>query len=289
MTGLSAACIQTYLSGGSADGNYPRDADDFGQCEAMLSAHSEFAASLHQMAELNTYWRALVPRWSEISAADRDGRNRIIAEIVRPIEQLDPGCTRIGIATMRIGSRITFQGDDTPKGGAMLDTAETTEDTKYNQACEFVTAEQKCSTSFIQRKLGIGYNAAARLVERMETEGLVSAPDYVGKREIHGSPNAFKPSPKAPLKETTDDAAVRDAAYNITADELRGFIERFEHLAAEKQDIAEQQKEVMSEAKGRGYNTKVMKKIIAERKRDKNDLAEEEAIMDLYKAALGMS
>jgi len=80
-----------------------------------------------------------------------------------------------------------------------------------------------------------------------------------------------------------------DSAYNVTADELRQFIERFEHLEAEKKDITEQQKEVMAEAKGRGYDTAVMKKIIAIRKRDKNDLEEEEAILDLYKTALGMS
>ncbi|MDD8024211.1 MAG: DUF2312 domain-containing protein [Paracoccaceae bacterium] len=79
-----------------------------------------------------------------------------------------------------------------------------------------------------------------------------------------------------------------DAAYNVAADELRQFIEQFEHLEAEKKDIAEQQKDIMSEAKARGYDTKVLKKIIAMRKRDKNDLAEEEAILDIYKAALGM-
>ncbi len=79
-----------------------------------------------------------------------------------------------------------------------------------------------------------------------------------------------------------------DAAYNIAADELRQFIEQFESLEAEKKDIAEQQKDIMSEAKARGYDTKVMKKIIAMRKRDKNDLDEEEAILDLYKSALGM-
>jgi uncharacterized protein (UPF0335 family) len=80
-----------------------------------------------------------------------------------------------------------------------------------------------------------------------------------------------------------------DTVLNVTADALRQFIEQFEHLEAEKKDITEQQKEVMADAKGRGYDTKVMKKIIAERKRDKNELAEEEAIMDLYKRALGMS
>lgn len=76
--------------------------------------------------------------------------------------------------------------------------------------------------------------------------------------------------------------------YTVAADELRQFIEQFEHLDAEKKDIAEQQKDIMSEAKARGYDTKVIKKIIAMRKRDKNDLAEEEAILDIYKAALGM-
>ncbi|WP_372837859.1 DUF2312 domain-containing protein [Phaeovulum sp.] len=79
-----------------------------------------------------------------------------------------------------------------------------------------------------------------------------------------------------------------DATYKVTADELRQFIEQYEHLDAEKRDIAEQQKEIMSEAKARGYDTRVLRKIIALRKRDRDDLAEEEAILDLYKAALGM-
>lgn len=74
----------------------------------------------------------------------------------------------------------------------------------------------------------------------------------------------------------------------VAAAELRQFIERFERLEAEKQDAADAQKEVMGEAKGRGYDVKVMRKIIAMRKRDANDLAEEEAITDMYKAALGM-
>lgn len=171
----------------------------------------------------------------------------------------------------------------------MLDTVTTPDEEQYQQACTIVTDEQKCSTSFIQRSLSIGYNKAARIVERMEAEGLISAADHVGKREIHGSKNAFDPSPKVPLKETPADAAVRDAAYSVTADELRQFVEQFEHLEAEKKDLAEQQKDVMSEAKARGYDTKVLKKVIALSKRDKDDIAEEEAILELYKTALGMA
>ena len=76
--------------------------------------------------------------------------------------------------------------------------------------------------------------------------------------------------------------------YRVTADELRQFIERFERLEMEKKDISDQQKEVMAEAKGRGYDTKVMRKIVSLRKRDQNDIAEEEAVLDMYKGALGM-
>lgn len=79
-----------------------------------------------------------------------------------------------------------------------------------------------------------------------------------------------------------------EANYRVTADELRQFIERFERLEMEKKDISDQQKEVMAEAKGRGYDTKVMRKIVSLRKRDQNDIAEEEAVMDMYKEALGM-
>jgi len=80
-----------------------------------------------------------------------------------------------------------------------------------------------------------------------------------------------------------------DNAYGIAAGELRQFIEQFEQLEAEKKDVAERQKELMAEAKARGYDTKVMRKVIALRKRDKDDITEEEAILEMYKAALGMA
>ncbi len=81
---------------------------------------------------------------------------------------------------------------------------------------------------------------------------------------------------------------VTDTSYRVAADELRAFVERYERLEAEKKDIADQQKEVMAEAKGRGYDTRILRKLIALRKRDKDDLAEEEAVLEMYKAALGM-
>lgn len=79
-----------------------------------------------------------------------------------------------------------------------------------------------------------------------------------------------------------------ESTLTVAGQELRQFVERYERLEAEKKDIAEGQKEVMAEAKGRGYDTKVLRKVIAIRKRDANDLAEEEAVLEMYKSALGM-
>ena len=84
------------------------------------------------------------------------------------------------------------------------------------------------------------------------------------------------------------DTATNAESYRVTADELRQLIERYERLEMEKKDIADQQKEVMAEAKGRGYDTRVIRKVIALRKRDKDDIAEEEAVLEMYKEALGM-
>ncbi|MFT4150027.1 MAG: DNA translocase FtsK, partial [Paracoccaceae bacterium] len=58
------------------------------------------------------------------------------------------------------------------------------EDALYDQAVAIVAKDRKCSTSYIQRKLGIGYNKAARLVEQMEEQGVVTPANHVGKREI---------------------------------------------------------------------------------------------------------
>lgn len=82
---------------------------------------------------------------------------------------------------------------------------------------------------------------------------------------------------------------VIDTTYRVTANELRQFVERIERLDAEKKDISDQQKEVLVEAKGRGYDIKIIRKLITLRRRDQGEVAEEEAVLDLYKEALGMS
>ncbi|MGN6063807.1 DUF2312 domain-containing protein [Brevundimonas diminuta] len=68
---------------------------------------------------------------------------------------------------------------------------------------------------------------------------------------------------------------------------LRSIIERLERLDEDKQAVMTDMKEVFAEAKGEGYDVKVLRKVLARRKQDRAKLQEEEAIMDLYLSALG--
>lgn len=79
-----------------------------------------------------------------------------------------------------------------------------------------------------------------------------------------------------------------ETSDSVAGAELRQFVERIERLEEEKRDIADQIKEVYAELKSRGYEPAITRKIIALRKRDKDDVAEEEAIFEMYKTALGM-
>jgi S-DNA-T family DNA segregation ATPase FtsK/SpoIIIE len=80
---------------------------------------------------------------------------------------------------------VTDDPDGEGEGGGLPgDSEEGESDQLYDQAIALVARERKCSTSFIQRYLQIGYNRAARIVERMEREGVVSPANHVGKREV---------------------------------------------------------------------------------------------------------
>lgn len=74
----------------------------------------------------------------------------------------------------------------------------------------------------------------------------------------------------------------------IAGERLRSFIERVERLEEEKRTLAEDIKEVFAEAKGAGFDTKIMRQIIKIRRMDKDDLDEQETLLDIYKRALGM-
>ena len=76
--------------------------------------------------------------------------------------------------------------------------------------------------------------------------------------------------------------------HGVARDQLRAFIERIERLEEEKKTIADDIQDVYAEAKGTGFDTKILKKVIALRKKDDQERMEEEAILDTYLAALGM-
>jgi uncharacterized protein (UPF0335 family) len=79
------------------------------------------------------------------------------------------------------------------------------------------------------------------------------------------------------------------ATESVAADQLKAFIERIERLEEEKAGLAGDLREVYAEAKGNGFDTKVLRKIVSIRKKDFAERQEEEAILDLYMQALGMA
>jgi uncharacterized protein (UPF0335 family) len=82
---------------------------------------------------------------------------------------------------------------------------------------------------------------------------------------------------------------ITETSQTVAAGQLRAFIERVERLEEEKKTIADDIKEVFAEMKGTGFDTKAVRKIIRLRKQDQAERQEEEAILDLYLAALGMA
>ena len=81
------------------------------------------------------------------------------------------------------------------------------------------------------------------------------------------------------FKQDQEFDAMGDNAQKAAGEELRAFLERYETLEAKKKEVADQQKEVLAEAKGRGYSVKALRRIIGERKRNREDVAEENAIV----------
>ena len=85
------------------------------------------------------------------------------------------------------------------------------------------------------------------------------------------------------------DDITNETAQTVAAGQLRSFIERVERLEEDKKAVTDDIKEVFAEMKGTGFDTKAVRTLIRLRKKDQAERQEEEAILDLYKAALGMA
>ncbi len=79
-----------------------------------------------------------------------------------------------------------------------------------------------------------------------------------------------------------------DDVGGIAGERIRQFIERIERLEEEKKGIQDDIKDIYAEAKGTGYDPKIIRRIVSLRKKDKEERQEEEELLELYKAALGM-
>lgn len=121
-------------------------------------------------------------------------------------------------------------------------------------------------------------------------EALTRASDDIAAKALKTAHQKQKSSQgKPPMKADPDFEQAEDNAYRVTAGELRQFVERIERLEVEKKDIGEQIREVYAESKSRGYDQKAMRAIVSLRKRDKDEIAEQEAVLEMYKEALGMN
>ena len=76
--------------------------------------------------------------------------------------------------------------------------------------------------------------------------------------------------------------------HGVARDQLRSIVERIERLEEEKRSIADDIKDVYAEAKGNGFDTKALRRIVALRKQDQSERLDQEAVLDTYMAALGM-
>lgn len=173
----------------------------------------------------------------------------------------------------------------------------------YLQAQGLVLSSQKASTSWLQRQLRIGYNTAAKLIERMEADGLVSAPDHVGVRQVlqqthpalellaesladRGATVGHDEAGRLTIRIPVDGGQERQPA--VSDDRLRLLIERIERLEEEKKGVGDDIKDVYGEGKATGYDAKIMREIVRLRKMKPDDRREREAILETYKNALGI-
>lgn len=88
------------------------------------------------------------------------------------------------------------------------------------------------------------------------------------------------------MKNTPEDQAVTDRVHKVAREQLQSIVDRIERTQQDIDEHKAAQKEIYAESKGLGYDVKALRKLIAQRKRDKDDVAEEAAILDLYQSVL---
>lgn len=85
-----------------------------------------------------------------------------------------------------------------------------------------------------------------------------------------------------------DNLEIDEGNYGVAKDQLKAIVERIERLLEERDGINGDIKEIYAEAKGNGFDTKVMRKVIADRRKDREELREFEGVLEIYRAILGL-
>ncbi|RWN20380.1 MAG: DUF2312 domain-containing protein [Mesorhizobium sp.] len=153
---------------------------------------------------------------------------------------------------------------------------------------------------------GGGGSAPARLLDR-HPHARLRASRYRPRRQRdapggqHGDPGAgrrarhrqaagpaFEPYRGGVFVKARTQEDITETSQTVAAGQLRAFIERLERVGAERDDLGRDLADIYAEAKGNGFDTKAMRTIVKLRKKDQAERQEEETILDLYKAALGM-
>lgn len=311
-----------------ADSNgYPSDSDDLGRCLALLVYVSEWRDRLGELSEMGGHdgaaWAALAAIWGELEslyhAKNHDAVNQRMRETLKPMEAASGEFVKIGEnATMRVRKdagpiaqalKMKAQGASDEEVYTALQkgiNANATDEELLQAARYIVARENKASVSFIQRHLQIGYNRASILMEKLEAEGSVSAADDTGKRTVseklakaYGITQRIDEIAKATgtTPEKVFSTAQAKIGHNsgdpqevggVSGARLKAFLDRVERLEQEKAGIAEDIKEIYAEAKGTGYDIKTMRKLVRLRKMNTDKRREEEEILELYKAAVGL-
>lgn len=244
--GASAQSIWAHLveGAGPQNGDYPRDSGDFGRCLAFADANPEIYRNLHRMAEVNAYWSAVWDHWDELCRIDNDGRDKLLKAILSPIQRADPSHVQIGTGVSLRAGPITFNGAATPQPQEkpMPD-----KEDQFSRAVMAVWEHGGVSTSFIQRRLGVGYNAAARIIERMEHLAIISKPDHVGKRTVR-SPDDLRKA----LGIRAEVMEIAGGDEEQAAVMMRALLEGLRHVEAEVERKTPKEEPPMS---GPGHNS----------------------------------
>lgn len=209
---------------------------------------------------------------------------------------------KTGLTPMQVHDRAMAQLNQKKEETMSETKTEDRDDELYAEAVKLVQEHGKASTSFIQRHLQIGYNRSANIMEQMEKNGIVTAANAVGKRGVIGfdteaTTSAIEAEETRVKTEKANNPQLSMAGDNsddtsdvggVSGKRLKSFLDRVERLEEEKKGLADDIKMVYAEAKGVGFDTKTMRKILKLRKMEVEKRREEEELLELYKAAIGL-